>query len=105
MNRINRLIACSFLVAAPVFVLAQGNAGQMSQGGMMNQEHMQQMHENMSRMQGMMQQMPNAGSQAPAADARAYGVHAGTHGYDARWNDGPGHDGSGNDGQWSGHDE
>ncbi|MFL1467735.1 hypothetical protein [Marinobacter sp. HN1S83] len=63
MNRINRLIACSFLVAAPVFVLAQGNAGQMSQGGMMNQEHMQQMHENMSRMQGMMQQMPNAGSQ------------------------------------------
>ncbi|GGY60411.1 hypothetical protein [Marinobacter zhanjiangensis] len=60
MNKFTRLMACSLLVSAPVLGFAQGNSGQMPQGGMMNQEQMQQMHDNMSRMQGMMQQMHDA---------------------------------------------
>ena len=64
MNRFTRLIACSVLVSTPLFVFAQGNSGQMSRGGMMNQEQMQQMHQNMSKMQEMMQEMRNAKSDA-----------------------------------------
>src|SRR5690554_121623 len=62
MNRFTRLIACSVLVSAPLLVFAQGNAGQMPRGGMMNQEQMQQMNQNMAQMQAMRQEMRNAKS-------------------------------------------
>ena len=64
MNKLNRLIACTVLVAAPVLVFAQGNSNQMSRGGMMNQQQMEQMNQNMAKMQSMMQEMRHAESDA-----------------------------------------
>lgn len=70
MNRFVRVILCSMLVSAPALASAQGNAGQMGSGPMMNQEQMQQMHQNMSQMQGMMQEMSTLDSPAKRAEMR-----------------------------------
>ena len=62
MNRFIRLITVSLLVTAPTLALSQGSPQPMPGGGMMDQEHMRQMHENMSQMQEIMQQMHGAES-------------------------------------------
>ncbi|XKH00879.1 DUF4175 domain-containing protein [Marinobacter nauticus] len=65
MTSIRKVAVCAVLAISPVWAFAHGNQGSSQGHGpgmMMNQEHVQQMHQNWSRMDNMMQRIPNASS-------------------------------------------
>lgn len=65
MTSIRKVAVCAVLAISPVWAFAHGNQGPSQGHGpgmMMNQEHMQQMHQNWSRMDNMMERVPNASS-------------------------------------------